>query len=57
MRTQLTTWLDTVALTPRYGVKVFHEDQWKNLAIDGQAFVVPEREKAEAKRAELRRQR
>lgn len=55
MRTAPTTWLDTITLQSKYGLKVFHDGKWKNLAENGKPCIYDTTVERDAKRAEYRK--
>lgn len=56
MKTRPTEWLDTKAMRPKHGLKVFHDGRWIDVGKDGSVLLFDTPEERDAKRAELERE-
>ena len=55
MRTKLNAYLDQATWSPVFGVSVFTRGKWRVVGSGGKLWTTPDKAKAEAERARLRK--
>ena len=55
MRTRATEYLNRHTLKPEYGFQVFHDNEWKNVAENGEPCIYKTEKERDEKRAQYRK--